>query len=546
MEVVEVFWSGSSLQALVATTSAEVEDLIASDADADLDVVGFDTEWGGNGEVALVQIATRTQCLLCPLPEVVFQDCPKLLALLENPRILKSGVSIAVDAQLMQKQYDISVRGCLDLSLLAAREGEVSGSQPVGLAALTKLLVGCDLPKDQAVRRSNWSQRPLKPEQVEYAARDALAGRDCALALAKKYRPSKTSFVEWCGELVDRDTKKRRMGKGKKEQGQIGGPANKTAKGALECGAYSCVAKFGLRKVLSSSGEPLLHMKERTVEGLLRRGLATLFSEGEEEIVRLHFTPADHYEYAGLDVAERNACVGCGARGVARFYIIPRLFFTHLPDKCKSYNCHDVVMLCPKCRSKVEPAQLALTQDLLAANGALKAGSLYANENSLSSEEVSAKKAAVALKRSRQGANRLPSEKEAALREAVAVGINKCGEELTEADLNAAEALGSGPLPSERIVTVAVATVESLTAFLRRWRSLFVDVLHPQYLAEGWSLDTGLDGRFVPSVASSLEWPGDWRCPTCGVHCFGRSSVCRSCKAQKQDVVDAVEKAVDS
>eukprot|EP00971_Amphidinium_carterae_P176166 3491954-Amphidinium_carterae.1 len=59
-------------------------------------------------------------------------------------------------------------------------------------------------------------------------------------------------------------------------------------------------------------------------------------------------------------------------------------------------------MLCPKCRSKVEPAQLALTQDLLAANGALKAGSLYANENSLSSEEVSAKKAAVALKRSRQ------------------------------------------------------------------------------------------------------------------------------------------------
>eukprot|EP00971_Amphidinium_carterae_P121744 2410828-Amphidinium_carterae.1 len=152
MEVVEVFWSGSSLQALVATTSAEVEDLIASDADADLDVVGFDTEWGGNGEVALVQIATRTQCLLCPLPEQAsdsWEDCPKLLALLENPRILKSGVSIAVDAQLMQKQYDISVRGCLDLSLLAAREGEVSGSQPVGLAALTKLLVGCDLPKEQ-------------------------------------------------------------------------------------------------------------------------------------------------------------------------------------------------------------------------------------------------------------------------------------------------------------------------------------------------------------------------------------------------------------
>ena len=243
------------------------------------------------------------------------------------------------------------------------------------------------------------------------------------------------------------------------------------------------------------------------------------------EIVRLHFTPTDHYDYAGLDAAERNACVGCGSYGVARYYIVPKVFFSHLPKECKSYNCHDVVMLCPRCRAIAEPAQLALTQELLAAHGALRAGSLYANENVLTPTEIAAKKAAITLQR---GAA-MPSAKVTALREAVAAGLGMSAHEIGEGHLSLAQNLGGGSLPSERVVDKAAGSPESLRSFLRCWRESFVKALQPKYLAEGWSLDTGLDGRFIPSVASSLEWPGDWRCTSCGVHCFGRSHGCRSC-----------------
>ena len=248
-------------------------------------------------------------------------------------------------------------------------------------------------PQDAAIRRSNWAQRPLSEEQLAYAARDALAGRDCAAALVRKYKPSDMNLLDWVQGVVDvsgKDAKPARVKKSAGEEQTSAGAEPGRVKATLDCGAYSCVTKFGMRQILGSDGQPLMHMKDRTVDGLVRRGMATICQEDGAEIVRLHFTPTDHYEYAGLDAAERNACVGCGSYGVARYYIVPKVFFSHLPEACKSYNCHDVVMLCPRCRSIAEPAQLSLTQELLAANGALRAGSMYANENALTQAQISA------------------------------------------------------------------------------------------------------------------------------------------------------------
>lgn len=510
-------WNGAVEHVFVASCAEEAERILGSLCPEPC-FVGFDTEWGVGGDVALVQVATASSCVLVLLPEVCLEESPSLLAVLRDPNFLKVGTAVALDADLLRAQFGVGVAGCVDLSRLAAREGLVS--QPTGLAALATQLLNMELSKDPKVRCSNWSLRPLSEAQLAYAARDALAGRDCALALAEKYRPHGMGLVEWCRDLCDKG----------KERGFV--KAKKTAKvgAALDCGAYSCVTKFGLLPVLGSDGTPLLHMKQRTVEGLVRRGMASKGWEGDQEVIRLHFAPTDHYAYAGLDAAERNACVGCGSYGVARYYIVPRVFFAHLPKSCKSYNCHDVVMLCPRCRSVAEPAQLSLTQELLSSSGALRAGSLYANENALTSEQVAAKKAAMSLRRG----NQLPEAKLHALRQAVATGLGVAGE-IDTAHLQLAEALGSGSLPSERVVENASASPESLRGFLRMWRETFVKALQPKFLAEGWSLDTGLDGRFVPSVASSLEWPGDWRCDGCGVYCFGRSERCRCCGEKRPE-----------
>merc|ERR1712039_12098 len=90
--------------------------------------------------------------------------------------------------------------------------------------------------------------------------------------------------------------------------------------------------------------------------------------------------------------------------------------------------------------------------------------------------------------------------------------------------------------PSERICQAACVDNDSLRDFLKMWRELFFSSLQPKFLAEGWGVDTGLDdGRFVPSVAHVVEWPGDWFCKHCGVHCFGRNVACRACGAVRPD-----------
>ena len=188
-------------------------------------------------------------------------------------------------------------------------------------------------------------------------------------------------------------------------------------------------------------------------------------------------------------------------------------------------------MVCPACRLKAEPPQHDLVQELLAQHGALRAGDRYANENPLAPEQALAKGAAAALLRAPSGGRKgtLPAAKEEEFRRAVAAALAVPPAELGRAHLERAAALGEGPLPSERICQAACADEASLRFFLRRWRELFLEALKPRFLADGWAVDTGLDGRFVPSVAATLEWPGDWRCAGCGVHCFGSRDACRSC-----------------
>ena len=113
-------------------------------------------------------------------------------------------ILLGVLRQTVEEQFQIELRGCLDLARLAAREGEVRQTQPIGLAALTQQLVGAELSKDVAIRRSNWADRPLSHDQLAYAARDALAGRDCASALAQKHKPSEASLLDWCQDLLDK------------------------------------------------------------------------------------------------------------------------------------------------------------------------------------------------------------------------------------------------------------------------------------------------------------------------------------------------------
>ena len=104
----------------------------------------------------------------------------------------------------------IEIAGALDLFLVASREGYVEAVQPIGLAAITELMLGTPLPKDPKIRRSNWGLRPLSLQQLQYAACDALAGFDTAAELFRRSELGGSSEIsdsaamfEWTCALLD-------------------------------------------------------------------------------------------------------------------------------------------------------------------------------------------------------------------------------------------------------------------------------------------------------------------------------------------------------
>ncbi|KAJ7630612.1 ribonuclease H-like domain-containing protein [Roridomyces roridus] len=146
--------------------------------------VGLDIEWKPNfrkGElenpVALLQLANAGTILLLHICHM--SRFPRNLRIfLEDSSIAKAGVGIQGDAQKLYKDCSISLRNCIDLSLLARSVDNAQWKgkykDPLGLARLIGHYENKLLPKGK-ITRSNWEQR-LDLAQKEYASNDALAG----------------------------------------------------------------------------------------------------------------------------------------------------------------------------------------------------------------------------------------------------------------------------------------------------------------------------------------------------------------------------------
>ncbi|KAF7306628.1 3'-5' exonuclease domain-containing protein [Mycena indigotica] len=178
---------------------------------------GLDIEWRptyvkGQAEnpVALLQLANTDTILLLHLHHIRAIP-PSLRAFLENPEIVKAGVGIQGDAKKLYKDIGLSVRGCVDLALLARsvdnERWKGKYSDPLGLARLIATYEDLLLFKGK-VTRSNWERR-LDAEQLEYASNDSHAGytlfmrlSQLLLSLSKIPEPRCYSFDCQRGSLV--------------------------------------------------------------------------------------------------------------------------------------------------------------------------------------------------------------------------------------------------------------------------------------------------------------------------------------------------------
>ncbi|MGE4554177.1 MAG: 3'-5' exonuclease [Desulfovibrionaceae bacterium] len=147
-------------------------------------LLGFDTEsrpvfrkGQSQPPPSLLQLAGEQEAYVFQLANLPLGDL--LLELLENPAIIKSGVSVRDDLLALQRLTEFEPGGFVDLGNISSK----FGMQTHGLRNLTANLLGFRISK--AAQCSNWSRSRLSPQQVNYAATDAWIGRELYLAFQR-------------------------------------------------------------------------------------------------------------------------------------------------------------------------------------------------------------------------------------------------------------------------------------------------------------------------------------------------------------------------
>lgn len=186
METVEnqnwiVTISKEELSSLPAACFSGQIHLVDSEEDADYavktlrasDVIGFDTETkpsfkkGQVNHVALVQFSTREESFLFRVNHIGMPE--SLKSLIEDPDILKIGLSIHDDFHNLNKIFSIYPDGFIDLQSYVKNFRIADNS----LSRIYALLFGKRISKSQ--RLTNWEAQELTVSQQTYAALDALA-----------------------------------------------------------------------------------------------------------------------------------------------------------------------------------------------------------------------------------------------------------------------------------------------------------------------------------------------------------------------------------
>ena len=137
------------------------------------DLLGIDSETrpafkrGEIHKVALLQIATDERCYMFRLNK--FGMTLPLINLLENPHIVKVGLSLKDDFMMLHQRAEFEPRGVIELQTYVTQ----FGIKDLSLQKIYANLFGQKISKAQ--RLSNWEADELTIPQQQYASIDAWA-----------------------------------------------------------------------------------------------------------------------------------------------------------------------------------------------------------------------------------------------------------------------------------------------------------------------------------------------------------------------------------
>jgi ribonuclease D len=149
--------------------------------------------------LALIQLALDERiALIDPLADVALDALGDVLA---DPARVVVMHSASEDLEALATRFPRGIGTLFDTQIAAAFAGLGAG---LGYQKLVAQMLGVDLPK--AETRSDWTRRPLSPQQIEYAEHDVvhLLALHVALGDRVERRGYTAWFVEDCARLVER------------------------------------------------------------------------------------------------------------------------------------------------------------------------------------------------------------------------------------------------------------------------------------------------------------------------------------------------------
>lgn len=164
---------GKALRAAEAPHLLNTEEqlLAAEKAWGNSPVLGIDTEFlrerTYRAELGLVQVSDGESAWL--IDTVVLSDLSPLKRLFEAQNIMKVFHSASEDLEVLWNTLDVVPTPMIDSQVACALLG-----QPLQMSYQDAVRWMCGIEVDKEQTRSNWIHRPLRPEQLHYAATDVI------------------------------------------------------------------------------------------------------------------------------------------------------------------------------------------------------------------------------------------------------------------------------------------------------------------------------------------------------------------------------------
>jgi ribonuclease D len=159
-------------------------------------VIAVDTEADSffhyHDKLCLMQISARCGTYLVDPLALPADGLAPLAEVFANPEIRKVLHAAEYDLYVLQRHSGIRIANLFDTMISA----QLLGYPAVGLGALVERHFDVKLSKDQ--QRTDWSRRPLRPVQTEYAAADVLYLVELSRLVEKELRAKKR--LEWARE----------------------------------------------------------------------------------------------------------------------------------------------------------------------------------------------------------------------------------------------------------------------------------------------------------------------------------------------------------